>query len=803
MDEKRHVIAIDGSISAPEEGLLFGNGELSVSLYQSADRIVWRFGKTDVWDRRHDTSEDPVPAHIDEIVRGIRDEGWVNDSFERGNVQSRRSPTDETRMREICSGTPSYAFRPYPCPKPVGELSMRLPADLQGLVLTQRLTIEENIARLSCVWPSGLRLAVECFIPPRDNVLTVTWKLQGADPNTQIGRRSIGLALYRWADPDPFDFACDWRARCGNEHFMRSATPEAVPLPPPVVEAFGDAPAVLQRFHPDPTSPSGFSCAVLPVADGCRIEQVNGDWAGEARLNILPGEEAIEGELAVLVATGDEPSQVGDACASFASSTVGATAPRIAAWRSETLAAGEEFWSRSAVRSGDELFEQAWYETLHARRATFRHDAIAPGLFLPSTVNDYSYWHGDYHHNYNYQSPFWGDYAANQLTLGDSYFPGMKHVFELGRKLARDYWGARGSFVQLSSYPFPLQDDPLGVGSLCRMAYMTGWATNHYWSRYLYTRDREWLRETGYPVLRDAALFYADFLTRFDDGFYHAFPSGEGEYHYTGNPEDYTDKPQVVRHARYCLQSALKAALVLGVDENLQDEWREILDNLVVVDDLEALGLDREDRRRYPLNPPEFSGWEGDKVVRGDGPPRFLQQEKENPQWSWYFGHLPWIWMGEIRCGSFDGDRDYATVRDFMERWRLPNGLYRAMCQELYGYAGGWSESMGILAPLQEMLLQSWDGSIRIFPAWPKDIDASFSTLRAEGAFLVSSELKDGWISRIAIQSEKGLPCRLENPWDGAVEVLDGQGAAVECEMEDGVIVFATVTGDEYEVRPR
>jgi len=803
MDEKRHVIAIDGPISAPEEGLLFGNGELSVSIYQSADRIIWRFGKTDVWDRRHDTSDDPEPAHIDEIVRGIRDEGWVNESFERGNVQSRRAPTNETRMREICSGTPSYAFRPYPCPKPVGELAMRLPADLQGLALAQRLTIEENIARLSCAWPSGLRLNVECFIPPRDNVLAVTWKLQGAGSDTRIGRRSVSLALYRWADPDPLDFACAWRSRCGNEHFMRSATPEAVPLPPPVVETFGTALAVLQRFHPDPTSPSGFSCAVLPIADGCEIERINGDWAGEARLDILPDEEATEGTLATLVATGDEPSQVRTRCESFVSSTSRSTAPRIAAWRTETLSSGTEFWSRSAVRSDDELFEQTWYETLHARRATFRNDVIAPGLFLPSTVNDYSYWHGDYHHNYNYQSPFWGDYAANQLALGDSYFPGMEPVFELGRKLARDYWGTRGSFVQLSSYPFPLHNDPLGVGSLCRMAYMTGWAANHYWSRYLYTRDREWLRNTGYPILRDAALFYADFLTRFDDGQYHAFPSGEGEYHYTGNPEDYTDKPQVVRHARYCLQSALNAALDLGVDANLQDEWKEILDHLVVVDDLETLGLDDEEKRRYSLNPPEFSGWEGDKVVRSDEPPLFLQKRKENPQWSWYFGHLPWIWMGEMRCGSFDGDRDYATVRDFIERWRLPNGLYRAMCQELYGYAGGWSESMGILAPLQEMLLQSWDGSIRIFPSWPRDINASFSTLRAEGAFLVSSQMRDGRIPRIAIRSERGVVCRLENPWDGEVEILDGEGKAVEYEMEGRTIEFGTAADGEYEVRPR
>ena len=36
-----------------------------------------------------------------------------------------------------------------------------------------------------------------------------------------------------------------------------------------------------------------------------------------------------------------------------------------------------------------------------------------------------------------------------------------------------------------------------------------------------------------------------------------------------------------------------------------------------------------------------------------------------------------------------------------------------------YGRSGAWTESLGVLAPLQEMMLQSWDGALRILPAWP------------------------------------------------------------------------------------
>lgn len=56
---------------------------------------------------------------------------------------------------------------------------------------------------------------------------------------------------------------------------------------------------------------------------------------------------------------------------------------------------------------------------------------------------------------------------------------------------------------------------------------------------------------------------------------------------------------------------------------------------------------------------------------------------------------------------------------------------------------------------------------MRIFPVWPKNKNASFSTLRTNGAFLVSSELKDGEVSFVNITSEKGKTCNIKNPWPG------------------------------------
>ena len=68
-----HFIETDVPVLEPEDGLILGNGDLSVSIYQTSDLLIWRFGKVDVWDRRLDLDACPEPAHIDELARGIRE----------------------------------------------------------------------------------------------------------------------------------------------------------------------------------------------------------------------------------------------------------------------------------------------------------------------------------------------------------------------------------------------------------------------------------------------------------------------------------------------------------------------------------------------------------------------------------------------------------------------------------------------------------------------------------------------------------------------------------------------------------
>jgi hypothetical protein len=799
-----HVLTLTGPVLEAEDGLLLGNGDLSVSVYQTRDRIVWRLGKSDVWDRRVDRRDDSKAAHIDEIAHGIAVERWKCGPYGGDEPVALNGTDNPARMKELCRGTPpSYCRRPYPCPKPTGELALHLPPDLHGLTVRQELAIEEGTLRVTCDWPGGVQVRLLCTIPPEPNVLVVRWELLGWTEASRVGNNPspMRFALYRWADPHIRDFGERFFARYRHGAFLTNDLDRSSPLPPPTVRVLDGVPVVDQPFPADPTFPQGFNCLLAPFLSAGGVERPYTSPGG-AELALLPPAEARSGWVVVSVATHSDAGGPEAEVARLQGGLAARPGETIDRWETEARQDAQRFWSRSGVRIADPPIENLWYETYHARRCTHRAGKTPPGLYLPSTVLDYSHWHGDYHTNYNFQQPYWGDYAANQIGLGDAYFDGMKYFLQMGRLIARDYYGTRGVFIQLSGYPIVAEDDVLGAVPMGRMAYMTGWAANHYWARYLHTRDDEWLRQTGYPVMRDCALFYLDFMKKGDDGLYHVFPSNQGEDGFSGDPKDYTDRAQVMRFARYCLRTAALASEVLDTDAELRAQWRDRAEHAAGDDGRPPYQLAGLEKHFYEANAPEF----------GDGRPYAPpQRTADGTPWPgagvwtdlWYPGQYPLMTMPALRAGSFDPERGYAGLRRLVERWRHPNGLIWAMSVHDYGHCGAWTETLGICAPLQEMMLQSFGGVLRLFPAWPMRVAASFSSFRAEGAFLVSAEWAEGAVRAARIASERGGACSLYPPWTTGLQVTDANGTAVPLrQAEGGIVSFDTSPGGSYTLSP-
>lgn len=803
---KPHIRTIEGAVLVPEEGFIIGNGDLSVSTYQDANSLIFRFGKGDVWDRRVFTNDCMRPASIEEFRNGVLKEGWQASGGNGNTTASRatKGSKNEKRMAELLGGSSKTPIRSlaFPCPKPVGELRMRLPVDVAGMMkTTHRLFIDEGRLEITCAWPDGIKVVADAVVDPDANVFSLGWKVEGWNDHTYVGREKripVWFQMWRWKDPDFLEWARRYATDSRHGAFYRSALKEQVqPLPPPSASIQGTSGCIEQAFYPDLTFPKGFRYR-MTLAPGENLGRCtvpgHSDPKGDAWIDFLPLKQLVEngakGELSVTVMTSRDPSLV-------------APKPRAhAACVEAARKSAAEYWKSSVSFPQDTFLENLWFAIYHVRRSVLKGGTVPPGLFLPSTVNDFSHWHGDYHANYNMEAIYWGDLTANHLEQTEAYFDCCDYFANIGRKIARDYYHGRGVFIQLEGHPMKYHDDIAGRIPLGRMAYMTGWFMTRYWEYYRMTMDKKWLKERGYPFIRDCALFYLDFLQKapseglppqLKDGKYHAFPSICGEADMR-DPMKLCNGWQVMVHCRHSLYAAIEASKVLGVDDDLRKQWQDRLDNLAAgyarspkMTDYQwhclCVMQPEHTRNLYPYKP-NTNSWDGVLKPRG----------QSNAD-TWYEG-LQTIWkIGYPRANSCQPDKTYAQFRRALYQWTHPNGLVWAMAIQNYGRAGAWSETLSVMAPFQEMMLQSWDGAINIFPRWPKSKDAQFRNWRAQGAFVVSAAHKAGHVEDVEILSEKGEDCVIHGEW----RVLDSTGKAVNTDRDEfGRLRFKTVIGGKY-----
>ena len=117
---------------------------------------------------------------------------------------------------------------------------------------------------------------------------------------------------------------------------------------------------------------------------------------------------------------------------------------------------------------------------------------------------------------------------------------------------------------------------------------------------------------------------------------------------------------------------------------------------------------------------------------------------------------------------------------------------------------GGMLENIAATAAINDLLLQSHGGTMRFFPVWNASAlgSASFTTLRAYGAFLVSASVDNvGTVSPVSLSSEVGGDLVFASPWVGGVipVVTDGKGATVPITtVSPGVYSFPTSANSTY-----
>jgi alpha-L-fucosidase 2 len=197
-------------------------------------------------------------------------------------------------------------------------------------------------------------------------------------------------------------------------------------------------------------------------------------------------------------------------------------------------------------------------------------------------------WNAGYTTNINAQMNYWDVYRAN---LGECVEPFLRMVFETyenGKKVASNMFGYRGwcMFHNLSIWRSAAPVD--GEARTSWWPVGAGWFCQHLWWQYQQEEDRGFLKRS-YPVMRDASLFFCDWVIDRGDGKWVTPVSTSPENRFILRDENGAPTPCSVCMGstmdmaiiRETLTNTLTAAETLGLDGPETDEIRETLERLL------------------------------------------------------------------------------------------------------------------------------------------------------------------------------------------------------------------------------
>ena len=139
-----------------------------------------------------------------------------------------------------------------------------------------------------------------------------------------------------------------------------------------------------------------------------------------------------------------------------------------------------------------------------------------------------------------------------------------------------------------------------------------------------------------------------------------------------------------------------------------------------------------------------------------------------------------------------DPDFVMEGIKQNIKEFALPNGLFRH-------HGGGIEHLTTVPVTVNEMLMQSFEGIIRLFPCWNRKSDASFENLRADGTFLVSAALENGQITTAKIKSLAGRSCTVEDCGIKRI-IRESDNSEIPYKKSNGKVEFETQANTVYKL---
>lgn len=470
----------------------------------------------------------------------------------------------------------------------------------------------------------------------------------------------------------------------------------------------------------------------------------------------------------------------------------------------------ENFFAASRVTLEDKEIEKFYNSSLYHLAGCMGNKEFPPGLFGNFVSDDFFPWAGDYHMNYNHEAPYYCIFSSNHPELFDGYMAPINDMSEEAKKFAK-LFGCGGYALPVSFGPKALdvytlegckEHGILFLGQKSHAAYACVIPLMHWFA----THDKDYAIRNYYDFVLNTAAFWEDYLVK-EKGRYvikndaaHEIP-----YYRCEKFRYITHKGQIEAvnaiNSLGLVKMLFNGIYAMAKELNLNPEkyelWEDIIENLsdfptfikrgkkcfryskrgIRWRDDNTVGL----QHIYPASQIGFSS--GEKLLKIAKNTYFINDRRLDDNGS--NSYLP----AGARIGV-DPEFLIEGIRQNIKEFGLPNKLFRH-------HGGGIEHLTTIPATINEMLMQSYEGIIRIFPCWNRKSAASFENLRADGAFLVSAELKNEQVVSLRIKSLKGGTCTVE--CDGIRGVVrESDKKEIPCKNNGKTVSFDTQADETY-----
>ncbi|MDC4240750.1 glycoside hydrolase N-terminal domain-containing protein [Clostridium tertium] len=415
-------------------------------------------------------------------------------------------------------------------------------------------------------------------------------------------------------------------------------------------------------------------------------------------------------------------------------------------------------------------------------------------------------WSSDYHFNVNIQMNYWPAEVAN---LSETAIPLVEYVESLrepGRKTAEMHCGIEGAMENKNGWTVNTMNNPFGFTAM-GWEFDWGWAptsnawiSQNLWEHYNFTDDKDYLRENIYPIMKEAAQFWTQFLVEYthSDGKTYLVSSPSYSPEHGPRTVGTTFDQELIWQL---FTDTIKASETLGIDEEFRaelenkrerllkpqigkhgqvQEWKDDIDdpnnNHRHISHLVGLYPGTQINQK---DTPEL--YEAAKVTmnhRGDGGTGWSKANKIN------------LWARLL-----DGDRAHRLLENQLTTSTLENLFDTHPPFQIDG-------NMGAVSGMAEMLVQSHLGTINPLPALPTAWeDGSFDGLKARGNFEISANWNNNSLNLLKIKSGSGNDCYLEYPGITEAIITDANGNKITPEVvSENVVKFQTEVNGEYKV---